>query len=144
MLTFEVQLCLGQMPSVDDSEVVGAQARKLFQQLAQRFALTLPKLGEPIERGKAPILALSEDDARARNPVGALAVNEMADDDIWTPRLRSFGRIDPRGWQTVEHRTQRGRRAFEHRDCIGEIELHFHARLSRHRWISDYSEGYMV
>src|SRR5581483_8562782 len=97
---------------------------ELVEQLVERLALALAKLCVAVERRESAIVALCEDDARAWDPVRALAVNEMSDDHVRAPRVRTLGGIGPRGRQAREHRVKRRRRPLEYGDGGGKFIVH--------------------
>src|SRR5919109_1269418 len=81
-------------------------------------------MSEAIVRLESEISSLREDDARTRNPVGLLAIDEMTDDVEWTERVGSFCAANPRFIQAVEQASQCGRRSAKDARCQCEIEVH--------------------
>ena len=63
-----------------------------------------------------------EDDARPRNPVGLLAVNQVADDVERAPRLAAFVAEDEAVGQAAQERVERRRRPLEDGDAFGHHE----------------------
>ena len=124
VLALERELDLGQPPPGERGQVVRAQPSKLVEQLGERLSLTLAELGEAVVGREAPVRALREDELRARDPICALAVDEMTHDDVRTPRVRALGRVGPRRGERGQHRAQRARRALEDCSTLLEVELH--------------------
>ena len=60
----------------------------------------------------------------ARNPVGLLAVDQVADDVERAERVRAFGGAAPAVAQTTEQHVERARGALQDVDGLGQIELH--------------------
>src|SRR5688572_6804503 len=124
MLALERELFVCQVPSLERREVARAKLLEFTQQLRQILSAALAELREPIVGFESPIGALLKDDARARNPVGTLPVNEVTDHVVRTPGLWSFGRGDPVTRKSPEHRAQRRGRAREHGDSSAQLEFH--------------------
>jgi len=66
-------------------EVGVTQGGEFIEQGGERLALALVELGFAIEGVEGPVFAMLEDDFDAGEPVGALAVDEMADDSVGAP-----------------------------------------------------------
>jgi hypothetical protein len=105
-------------------EVLRAQSPELIKEDGQRLALTLVEVSETIVRRKAAALTLRKDEPGARDPVRALAVDEVSDDDGRAPRFGPFRCINPRRAEIVQHRMQRPGRAFEDCDALRDVEVH--------------------
>ena len=67
---------------------------------------------------------MRKDEPGARDPVRALAVDEMSDNDVRAPSFGPFRCVDPRRAEIVQHRMQRPRRAFEDGDAVCDVEVH--------------------
>ena len=81
-----VQIDVGQVERADASKVDAARVGELAEQIRDRLAGALTKLRIAIERHKCLVRSVAEDDVEARHPVGALTVDEVADDIVRTPR----------------------------------------------------------
>src|SRR5688572_4229271 len=112
------------MPSGERGDVLASKVRELVEQRGERFSLALAELGEAVVGRETPFRPLSKDDLRAWNPVGALSVNQMADDHVRAPRLRSLRRISPLRSESRKHRAQRARCPLENLDAISQVEVH--------------------
>src|SRR5206468_4254547 len=99
-------------------------ALEIVEQLGERLSRALPCLREAVERLETATGALLEDDARSRNPVGALAMDQMADHIERAPRVGTFGRVGPFARESVEHGAEHARRALEDRETGREGEGH--------------------
>jgi hypothetical protein len=78
---------------VQGSELVqafGARTRKFIQQLSEGLALTGLYMASAIEGLKRTRLARLQDHLRARDPIGALAINEVGDDIEGAPSAFAF------------------------------------------------------
>ncbi len=78
MLTLERELGIRQLPPGQRSKILRAEKREFVEQLGQRLSFALTELCLTIEGSESPLRPLSEDDLRARNPVGPFRVVEMA------------------------------------------------------------------
>ena len=84
----EIGVCHAQCCQL--THIVAAQCRELVEQAVERASSRYFELGKAIELVERPALAVVEDDARARHPVGELAVDQVADDVEGAPRLAAF------------------------------------------------------
>src|SRR5437868_15531623 len=71
-------------------QTLRTQAGKFIQQLSQRLASAFAYLCQAVKRLKRAILAKLQNRSRARHPVSALAVNQMAEDFVGAPRVVTF------------------------------------------------------
>src|ERR1043166_3423239 len=117
MLPLERELAIHETPSGDRDQILSPKPRKLVEEIDKSFALAFAELSGAVVGREATRCALREDELRARDPIGTLAVDEMADDNVGAPRVRPFGRGGPHGGEPGKHRAQSGRRAFEDRDA---------------------------
>src|SRR4051812_7596536 len=124
MLPLEGELAVAKVPTAERREVLGAQPGEFVEQLRETLALALPDLREAVIGHEAAIVALGEDDPRARNPVGALAMDEMPDVVEWAEGVGPFIRRDPCSRQIGEQGPESCRRALEDGDTLGELEGH--------------------
>src|SRR3989454_4768140 len=86
----------------------------------------LPILAESIVWLEAEVGSPCENDARPRDPVGLLTVDQMPHDIERTERVGAFPAPHPRLAQAVEQRAQRGGRASQ--QLYRQIEIEFHDR----------------
>ncbi len=98
--------------------------RKLIQQLRQRLTLTLADLGKAIEFLEWLGVAMLKNDSRTRNPVGAVAVDQMADHVECAKRAVAFVSMDPLRGKIAQHRVHCGWSTAENRDRVLEIMSH--------------------
>ena len=104
VFTGQAELHIGHTPLRERGEVFRAQARKIREQFGQRSLLDLSEPGEPIEWGETALRALGEDNASPGDPVGALPVDQVAQNLVRTPRARPFVRGGPLSGETAERR----------------------------------------
>ena len=116
------QVLIAQIPSPQRGEVRLAEARELLEQLGQRFAGALSRLGEAIVAVEGPRLALLEDDASPHDPVGLLAVDEMADDIVGAEGVGALVGAGPFVGKRFEPRCQGRGRPFQQGDGAVEGE----------------------
>src|SRR5262245_65785741 len=72
-----------------------ARRAELVEQRVERLVLRLAQLREAVELVERARLAVLEEDPRARDPVGRLAVDQVPDDDVRAPRGGPFGAAGP-------------------------------------------------
>ena len=96
--------------------------RKLIQQLIQRFALALFELRKAIKTIKGPRLTLFENDLCTRNPVGAFAHDQMADDIEGAPTVFAFVLTCPNVGKATQQTAKSCRGSREKGDGIGQAE----------------------
>lgn len=130
MLASERKVVIGKVPTCQRAEVLGAEQSKLLQEYRQRLASAFLSLGESVVRGETAIGALRTNDLCARDPIGALAVDEMTENLVRAPRVGALVRTCPLGAQIAEQCSQRWRRAREDRDRRWEGQCHGGHRVS--------------
>src|ERR1700693_6491732 len=79
-----------QIQGAQFGQVFTTQPREFIQQLSQRFAFALTCRSPTIEGLERASLAKLQNHLRARHPVGAFAVNQMADDVERAPSAFTF------------------------------------------------------
>jgi hypothetical protein len=104
------------------SDVGGAEARELVEELVQRLPARGLLLSESVEGLERALIAGFEDHARARHPVGLLAVDQMPHDVERSERIGALVAMEPGVGQTAEDRVERARRALEDGDRLVEGE----------------------
>ena len=112
------------------AQTFGPYAGKFIQQLRQRLALDLAHVPQTIERRKRPRLTELQQELRARDPVGAFSVNQMADDPEDGPGVLTFVAVRPGFGQIAEKGVERSGGAREERDGAGQVV--FHGALQPH------------
>jgi hypothetical protein len=75
---------------LQSNDVVGAEPGEGVKELMQRLALRIGELRKAVERGKRHRLSLSQENFDPRHPVGALPMDEVANDIVWAPGIGSF------------------------------------------------------
>jgi hypothetical protein len=118
MLARQAQLPRAKTHGRELVEVPSPQSREALQALGERLLFLRGQVREPVERREPPIVALRHDQARARNPVGLLPVDEVADDVERAPALRALVRTRPGIRQTREERAQDRGCALEDRRAV--------------------------
>jgi hypothetical protein len=91
---------------------------ELIQQLREGLALTFSFLRQSVERLKRFTFAKLQNHLRARHPIRAFAVNQMADDVERAPRFFSFVPERPRFRQAAQERIESRRSTTEKRNCV--------------------------
>src|SRR5688572_26499861 len=124
VLARQVQVARSELPRPQQLEVVSSQPRKLVEQRRQRPIDVSGAVPESIVRLEPRAWSAREDDARARDPVRLLTVDQMSDDIEGAERLRAFVAANPRLGQAAKQGLQRRRRTREHIDRQIEIEVH--------------------
>src|SRR5213075_3363846 len=71
-------------------EILSAQPFKLVQQLRQRLAFAIALLCPAIKLVKRTVLTVLKNDSCTHDPVGALAVNQVADNIKDAPTVVAF------------------------------------------------------
>lgn len=104
------EIGIGEFHRPQRRDALFASVRKRDKQLARRFALALAELRFAVERIENKRFAVIQNAARARNPVGVFAMDEMADHAKRTPRSGAFISVPGRVRESFEQRTQ-------HRGC---------------------------
>jgi len=113
-----------QIQGAQFDEVFTTQAREFIQQLFQRFAFAVSILRPTVERLEGARLAKLQNHFRARHPVGAFAVNQMADDVERAPSVFTFVSGGSCLRQVAEKRIEAGGRANE--KLYGVVQVVFH------------------
>src|SRR5262245_57571539 len=88
------ELRRSERPASQRLEILTAPPRKQVEPTAERRPVA--QVPKPIERYEAAVRTPVQDDAGARNPIGLLAVDEMADDIDRAPGVRPPGEAGPR------------------------------------------------
>src|SRR5438093_1417180 len=122
MLASQLEIVLLQIPAPQRCHVSRSEAIKFLQQVFQR-SLGF-QFGETIEWIESAIRPLLQDDPRARDPVGSLAVYQVPDDLSRTPGIRALIDSGPILRQLVEQRGESCRRPLQNRNRFIEIEVH--------------------
>src|SRR6188508_2171871 len=74
------------------AEILLAKGGELVEQPAKSLAVRVSELSEAVERVEGARISMLEDDPGARDPVRALAVNQMSDHIERTPGIGAFVR----------------------------------------------------
>src|SRR6266550_1417583 len=90
------QLRRGQVPTPQRRHAFGAQLPESIQPAIERPAGESPGLRESVERLKRTRFPLREDDRRPRDPIGFLAVDQVAHHVLGTPRVGALVAAGPR------------------------------------------------
>src|SRR5262249_22716987 len=101
-------------------ETRGPCLRELIEQLDERFAAAVALLRQPIEPVELLRLAELENPSHAGNPVGPLAVNQVANDVEGAPGAGTFVWRRPCVGQVPQQRVQRAGRSLQQRDRLFE------------------------
>src|SRR2546425_6297275 len=125
-LTGQLELSRGQLPGAEQLEIRGAQPGEFGEQGLQGTAHVARPVAESIVWLEAEVGSPCENDARPRDPVGLLTVDQMPHDIERTERVGAFPAPHPRLAQAVEQRAQRGGRASQ--QVYRQIEIEFHDR----------------
>src|SRR5690242_6124800 len=105
-------------------KVLPAETGKLVQKLRQLLPPALALLSEPIEAFKGLRFAGIEDAMQPRNPVRALAVNQMTHYIEGAPAIVAFVAGGPRFGQIAQQCVESRRRAAEQRHGLREVVFH--------------------
>src|SRR5262245_19983208 len=124
MFSFERKLAFGEAPITELRQVLAAKTRELIEEFLERLPLAIAELRETIKGDEPSVWPLCENDFRPWNPVSALAVNEMSDDVVRTPSVRTLVGDDPLSRNAGQHRAYRPRRSMQNRYSAGKIEIH--------------------
>src|SRR5438067_10056890 len=103
-----LQVLRTQIQSPQFIKIFRPQTAEFIQQLRQRFTLTLTFLSPAIERLKSFCLAKLQDHPRPRHPIGALAMNQMANDIECAPSFATFIAECPGFRQVPQKRIESG------------------------------------
>src|SRR3954464_11252726 len=101
MLALERELRVRERPALQRGEGVRPEPLELVEELGERLSLAVAELGEPVERLECPTPPLLDDDARARDPVGALTLDQVPHDVERAPRVGALVRVGPRRGQSL-------------------------------------------
>src|SRR5205085_6175771 len=100
MLTRQFQILLLEIPAAQSCDALGAQLVELAEQCAHGLSgVEAGNAVEWIEAARRPVL---ENDPRSRDPVGALAVDQVKQDLPRTPRVATFVHAGPVSRQIIE------------------------------------------
>src|SRR2546421_3417445 len=132
----EIELRPSELPGLELLEVRSAQSRELGEERLGGAPRVARPVAEPIVRLEAEIGPLGKNDARSRDPIGFLTVDEVPYHVERTERFGTLGASDPRLAETVEQRPQRGGRASQYFDRQIQVEIHRRSP-SRHAGFTD-------
>ena len=105
-------------------EIGGADAGEFVEQLRKRLALDFSGMAGAIEGHERLCFAGLQDHFGARDPVGAFAVVQVADNLKGAPRIFTFVAMSPRFGEAAEQGVERGRGMREKCDGIGQVLIH--------------------
>src|SRR5580700_5459096 len=114
-------------------QVFSTQPSEFIQQLSQRFAFTLAYLSPTIEGLERASLAELKNHLHTRHPVGAFAVNQMADDVERAPSVFTFISGCPCLRQAAQKRIETSGRSNEKRYGVVQVVFH-HAPIRSQRF----------
>jgi hypothetical protein len=106
------------------TEILGAQASELVEKLREGLAMAFAKLREAIEGNKRLGGARAQNHLGARHPVGAFAVDEVADDIEGGPSGSAFVTMGPGFREIAKKRVEGGGSALEESGGLGEFVGH--------------------
>lgn len=137
VLPLERELLLGELPRAERVEVRRAQTRELVEQVGETLATAIPNVREAVEGLEASVSSASEDDPGTRNPVGALAVDQVPEVVEGAERIGTFVGHRPCVGEPREERVHSRGSALE--DFYGFVELKAHRiRLVTHfEWVGE-------
>src|SRR5262249_37497887 len=92
--------------------------------LSQRFALLRVRLSEAIKRLKGASLAKFQDHLYPRDPIGAVAMDQVADDIEGSPGIAAFIAKRPHFRQIAQKRIEGARSVGKKSDCVLQIVVH--------------------
>jgi len=90
-------------------EIGGTDAGKFVEQLREGFALDFSGVTGPIEGNEGLVFAGLQDHSGARDPVGAFAVDQVADNLERAPGVFAFVAMGPGFREIAEKGVERGR-----------------------------------
>src|SRR5512134_2056990 len=96
-----------QRPAIQRREVRRTHVREAFEQGLQRPAPKARELRQAVEGVERPCFAVLQDDARPRDPVGLVAMNQVPEDIDGAPGLGTLVGLRPLRWQVLEKTCQR-------------------------------------
>ena len=123
MLARQVQLRRRQLPRSEELQVGVPQRPELGQQRLECARGVARTMAETVVRLEAKALAAREDDARTRNPVGLLAIDEMAHDVEWAEGVGPLCSSRPGVTDSPQQRVQCREGAAQDLDRALETEL---------------------
>ena len=118
------QVLRAQLQYLQLSQIFRPHASEFIQQLAQRFPPTLAFLRQPVERLKRAALAEFQNHFRSRDPVGALAMDQMSHYVKRVPTVSTFIAHRPRLRQITQQRIQRRRSASQQGYRVLQVLFH--------------------
>src|SRR5208282_3415767 len=113
-----------QIQCAEFGQAVAPHARKFIQQLPERLTFALSRLSPTVEGLERARLAKLQNHFRARHPVGAVTVNQMANDIEGAPGVFTFISQRPRFRQIAQKRVESGGSSSEKRYCVLEVLCH--------------------
>lgn len=125
----ELELLWSEIEGAEFAEVSGAKFGELVEELGEGLPCTFAILGAAIERLEGAALAVVEDEFGAGHPVGALAMDEMADDIEGSKGGAAFVLRGPGFGEIAQESVDRGGSVGEQGDCL--VEIVFQARILR-------------
>ena len=102
----EVEVCRRQLPRSQHLQIVGPQFCEFLQQQLRRPIHIARAMTESIVRLEARIRSAREDDARPRNPIRLLAIDQVSDDIERAESARPFHSSNPFRGDSAEERVQ--------------------------------------
>src|SRR5438045_1537090 len=94
-------------------EILSAQSSKLVQELRQRLAFAVALLCPAIKLVEGTVFTMLKNDSCPHHPVGALAVDQVADDIEHAPSVLAFILRRPPRRQITQQRVQGSRGALK-------------------------------
>src|SRR6185437_1761534 len=95
------------------SHALAANDGKLIEQLVQRFSSACLYLSLPVKRIEGPRFATLENSVQARQPIGSVGKNQMANDVECVPCCATFIARYPRVRQSAQQGIQCPRRTLQ-------------------------------
>src|SRR5688500_9248293 len=117
-----IEIRPGQSQRREIPQIGRAQLREFIEQVVEAASSRVAELRKAIELVELAALAAFEDHAGAGQPVGPLAVNEVADDVKRAPGGFAFGGGCPRRRQAAQQRIERSRRPLQNLHCLLDDE----------------------
>src|SRR5271165_6381540 len=113
-----------EFPGPQLNQIFRSYAGELIQQLRQHPALNFPHMPPAIEGVEGPRHAKLQDDPRPRNPIGALALNQMTDDIERGPGVFAFVCASPFVRQVAQQSVECGWCAAQKSEGVLQAMLH--------------------
>ena len=104
VLPGQIELCFGQVPGLENPEVLGPETGELIEQRVERTLCVPRTMAGTIIRLEATVWTLRENDAGARHPIGFLTIDQMADVVEGTEGLRPLRAASPRRTDLLQER----------------------------------------